>query len=106
MAAKAPLYPTARPRWTVQDRLRKAREHAGLTSTELADRLGVHRNSVVNWENGGGKRGVPRTVILAYSAETGIDPDWIEHGDDPARVGLGAIGWMLPTALDRSQEAA
>lgn len=77
-----------------------------MSSTELADRLGVHRNSVVNWENGGGRRGVPRTVILAISAETGVDPDWIEHGDDGGKVGMGATGWMLPTALDRPLEAA
>ena len=87
------------PQWTVQDRLRKARESAGLSVADLADRLAVHRNTVTGWEHANKKRGVPRTVLLAYSAETGVDVEWLERGDEyaPAEQGIGYSGWMLPT---------
>ncbi len=40
------------PAWTVADRLRKAREHAGLEQAQLATDLGVSRNTVGNYEGG------------------------------------------------------
>lgn len=62
-----------RPRWTVEDRLRKAREVAGLSVNDCAARLGVHRNTVTNWEHATAhSRQIPRWVLLAYSAETGV----------------------------------
>lgn len=34
--------------------LRMLRERAGMSQDELAGRLGVHRNTVYNWERGAG----------------------------------------------------
>ena len=63
------------PTWTVPDKIRKAREHAGLSQQELADRLSVTRTSVVNWERGHTR---PLRLILRLLAqETGVDEQWL-----------------------------
>lgn len=38
------------PEWTLADRLRKAREMAELDQAQMADRIGVSRRSVINYE--------------------------------------------------------
>lgn len=40
------------PIFTLGDRLAKARESAGILQLDLADRLAVSRNTIINWENG------------------------------------------------------
>jgi transcriptional regulator with XRE-family HTH domain len=58
-------HPASVPQWTLGDRMRKAREHAGLKQAELAEEIGIGRSSVVNYESG---RAVPsRPVMLAWS---------------------------------------
>lgn len=67
------------PQWTVADKIRKAREHAGLSQQQLADRLSVTRTSIVNWERGHTR---PLRVLLGLlAAETGVDPDWLASDD-------------------------
>jgi transcriptional regulator with XRE-family HTH domain len=67
------------PGWTVSDRLRKAREHAGLEQAELAADLGVSRNTVVNYERG---RVEPRRpVLVAWALRTGVPLVWLVTGD-------------------------
>ena len=39
------------PTWTVTDRLAKARQVAGLSGAELAQRIGVARSTIVNYES-------------------------------------------------------
>lgn len=39
------------PVWTLGDRLAKAREHAGLTQEEMAERMGVSHSSIAKYEN-------------------------------------------------------
>lgn len=63
------------PEWTVGDRLRKAREFRGLGVQEMADRLGVGRNTITNAER---MHVVPdRRTIAAYSLATGVPVEWI-----------------------------
>jgi transcriptional regulator with XRE-family HTH domain len=72
------------PQWTVPDKIRKAREHAGLSQQELADRLSVTRTSVINWERGHTR---PLRLILRLLAqETGVDEQWL--GQEGALVSL------------------
>lgn len=67
------------PQWSVQDRLRKAREHAGMTQLELATAIGVARNSVSNYESGATK---PRQIVLnQWSLATGVPVSWLMTGD-------------------------
>lgn len=73
------------PTWTVGDRLRKARELTGLDAVEFADAIGVHRDTVANYEKGNTSR--PRRVVLnAWAARTGVDYEWLMTGQMPAAV--------------------
>lgn len=70
------------PVWTISDRLRKAREHAGLSQAELADAIGVSRNSISNYESG---HTTPRVIVLnAWALTTGVPRSWLERGETPA----------------------
>jgi len=66
------------PEWTLGDRLRKAREFAGLHATQLADEIGIGRNSVSNYENGHTKP--RRPVLQAWAMRTGVDYEWLVTG--------------------------
>lgn len=68
------------PEWTLGDRLRKAREEAGLDQAALADALGVSRATISNHEVGIGKRGTNRMMIRAWALATGVEAEWIEYG--------------------------
>lgn len=66
------------PEWTMGDRLRKAREDAGLSQAELADRIGISRNTVGNAEIG------DRTPLLvtlrAWADVTSVPVEWLQTG--------------------------
>lgn len=61
-------------------RMRLAREHAGLTLTELADTLGISRYVLQQYE-----RGMPctRAIRIAWAIACSVDHDWLETGRDP-----------------------
>lgn len=70
------------PEWTIADRLRKAREHAQMDKGEFAEKIGISRNSVGNYENG---HTVPRTIVInAWAFATGVPREWLETGEGPA----------------------
>ena len=63
------------PEWTIGDRLRKARVHAGLEQASLADEIGVSRNTVRNYE---GEKVTPRRpVLISWAMRTGVSLDWL-----------------------------
>ena len=69
------------PKFTIADRLRKAREVAQLEQIELAERMGVSRGTVSNNETG---RVEPREIVIrAWALATGVDADWIRTGIRP-----------------------
>ena len=75
------------PTWTLGDRLRKAREFAGLEQGELAVRIGVSRGTVSNYELNRGQRPPKRLVVRAWAEITGVPLDWIEAADTEASSG-------------------
>lgn len=64
-----------RPTFNIADRLRKAREEAGLDQTELAARIAVSRPTVSNYETGFSP---PRLIVLrAWAAVCGVEEEWL-----------------------------
>ena len=77
--------------WTLGDRLAKARRHAGLTSSEMGDELGVTRYTVHNYET---DRTTPRrATLIAWALRCGVPFEWLAHGDTaPAPDGASEQG--------------
>lgn len=71
------------PTWTLQDRIRKAREHAGLKQDELAQVLKTTRQTLGRWENGSN---TPTEKNLQALAEaTGVPLSWFYATDSTAQ---------------------
>nr|DAL28231.1 MAG TPA_asm: helix-turn-helix domain protein [Caudoviricetes sp.] len=88
------------PVWTLGDRLRKAREAAGLDQTGMARRLGVSRGTVSNAER---ETVTPRrSVVMAWALATRVPLDWIEGKENPRPDGPDG-GEGLPR-LDLNQQ--
>ena len=64
------------------DRLRKSLRVSGWGVQDIADQIGVSRNTVGNWLNG---RSVPcHDQLVVWSAYTGAPLEWLERGTVPA----------------------
>ena len=68
-------HPAMVPQWTLGDRMRKARETAGLKQAELAERIGIGRSSIVNYESG--RADPSRPVLLSWALATGVAYEWL-----------------------------
>jgi transcriptional regulator with XRE-family HTH domain len=62
------------PTWTIGDRLRKARESAGIGVSQMATALGVERQTITRWERSTVVRG---QTVLAYAQLCDVDPGWL-----------------------------
>jgi transcriptional regulator with XRE-family HTH domain len=69
------------PQWSFSDRLRKAREHAGMEQADLAALLGKKRSTISNWERGANRPDELALRAIAY--HTGVPFTWLVTGDDP-----------------------
>jgi transcriptional regulator with XRE-family HTH domain len=75
----APHGAKTRPRWTIGDRIRKARSEVALGQHELAERLGVSAKTVTRWEAGVTQ---PTAETLTRIADvTQVDPAWLLVGE-------------------------
>lgn len=92
------------PVWTISDRLRKAREAAGLSQGELAVLMRVSRQTISNYENPGWTRRRQGVVIDQWAAKTGVPVEWIEgrwDGEpDEVRSRCTAMGRSVDTPGD------
>jgi transcriptional regulator with XRE-family HTH domain len=67
------------PQWTLADRIRKARDYAGLTRVELALKSGVSLSSIGNYETG---KTTPLPLHLRELARaTEVDLAWLQNGE-------------------------
>lgn len=62
--------------------MRKALDVAGVGVQDMADYLGVSRQSVSKWINGRGL--VDRRTTIAWALRTGVPLVWLETGEAPA----------------------
>lgn len=69
------------PQWTVADRVRKARESAGLKQNDLSELLGMARTSLARIEQG--KSDPRRTTLIGIAFATNVDLNWLETGETP-----------------------
>lgn len=66
----------------VHDRCRKAREYAELEQSELAERIGVHHQTIGNYE----RRDVTHLkplVLRQWAWACGVSYHWLRHGEAP-----------------------
>lgn len=70
------------PQWTLGDRLRKARESAGLEQTELAQSLGASRKTIGNAERG--QHQPRRSLVMAWALATNVPVRWLMTGESPS----------------------
>lgn len=71
------------PVWTLGDRFRKAREDEGLTQQELADALGIDRNTVSAYETNQRVR-PSKLYVRAWAQECHVPEEWLRTGRAPA----------------------
>lgn len=61
------------------DRLRKSLRHNNIGVQEMADYLGVGRNTVGRYVNGHGSP--DRRTLLLWAMRTGVPIEWLETGE-------------------------
>ena len=67
------------PEFDRTDRMALALRHAGLTNQDMADYLGVTRETVSRWVNG---RSTPnRGMLRLWAMRTGVPLEWLETGE-------------------------
>ena len=84
------------PEFDRADRMRKALRVSGTGVQEIAEYLGVARNTVSTWINGRIEPSI-QTVRL-WALRTGVPYEWLQTGEEPAT----ASGAGLPR-LDSNQ---
>ena len=84
------------PKFNLNDRLRKARETADLDQAQLAELIGVSRNSVSAAERGASKPRKP--VLIAWAFATRVPFEWLATGqvnENPDPDGPGNADGLL-----------
>ena len=66
----------------IEERLKKLRKSAGLTQTELADRMGVHPQTISKWERGISQPDISQLAALASAL--GVSIEELFGGEKPA----------------------
>jgi transcriptional regulator with XRE-family HTH domain len=82
------------------ERLRRLRLSHGLTQTQLAERAGVGKRSVEDYERGH----VPRKAVPALADALGVTPHFLMHGIDPLEVRVEAVINGLRAVEERLDE--
>ncbi len=65
---------------TIAQKLKDSRVKAGLTQFEAAEKMEIHRNSLLHYEKG---RLVPNARLIDKFAQLyGVDADWLAQGEN------------------------
>ena len=68
------------PEWTMQDRMAKALDVANVAVSEMADELGVSRNTVSNYIHN--RTSPSRSVLRVWALRTGVPFGWLTGGPE------------------------
>ena len=68
--------------WTLADRMRKTLRARGISVQEMADYLGVARNTLSTWINGHIEPS--QRTVMAWAERTGVRVEWLMDGTEPA----------------------
>lgn len=68
------------PEWDLTDRLRKTLRDAGLTTSDMADYLGVSRNTIGSWTGGKITPGI--ASLRAWAMACGVPFEWLKDGQE------------------------
>jgi len=64
---------------TIGDRIKKIRRELDLTQQELADRIGIKRNTIATYESG---RNAPIDAVISLICKTfNVREEWLRTGD-------------------------
>ena len=77
-----------RPKWTLTDRMVKARHVAGFSQDDLADRLGVSRATVKRAESTGNAKPY---LLVAWAYVCGVEVDWLTDDDEDGHADTDAL---------------
>ena len=69
---------------TMKDRIKKIRRILGLTQQEFADRIGIKRNTIANYETG--RNDPVDSVVSLICREFGVSEEWLRYGTGEAFV--------------------
>ena len=69
------------PQFELKHRVKLAREYAGLSQDELADKTGLSRGGIAKIERG--ESSTRRSSITLIAFATGVDRGWLENGETP-----------------------
>ena len=75
------------PQWTLADRIRKARDFAGLDQGDLAAVTGLSRQTLSNYEHG--KTRASKASLKLIAMATGVDRYWLLTGHASGPDGTG-----------------
>ena len=65
----------------MKDRIKKLRKNLDMTQQVFADRLGVKRNTVAQWEIG--INALTDQSIISICREFNVNEDWLRNGTEP-----------------------
>lgn len=70
----------------MNERLKELRKILGLTQQEMADKIGVKRNTIATYESG--KVDPSSRTLADICKEFGVREEWLRTGEDPMLVEL------------------
>jgi transcriptional regulator with XRE-family HTH domain len=96
------------PEWDLADRMRKSLRESGIGVQEMADYLGVARNTVSTWING---KITPSTQTMRlWSLRCGVPYEWLSSGlvsrTEGGPGGSSVIACSVITAGERAARMA
>lgn len=91
------------PQWDLADRLTKALREAQVGHGEMADYLGVTRNTVGNYT--AGRRTPNLATLRVWALRTGVPLEWLESGTVSTSSPGPDEGTTLPTVMQSTDGA-